>query len=311
MEANGLGTIVVGVTGPGRETAAMRFAAEVAGRRRGSEVVLAHAFHPVMPPPPPSVLMTYAEAADVAGIIVKGVSEEFAELTQGSVPFRTVTLSGTSSFVLAELSVGARLVVVQHRSSGWLGRLFVGSTVNGAAAHSHCPVVSVPVDWEASSTPGEIVVGVHDSGDPLPVVAAAFDWAAETGAALRIMHAWRLDPAYDDIISARVSAEWREEQLELITAELAGFQKSHPSVHYELEVRHQWPAQALVDDTESASMVVIGRHARRGHPTEHLGSVARTVLREAKGPVMVVPLVRSAEVEDDSAITADEVSPQT
>ena len=70
------GTIVVGVTGTNRETAAMLFAAECA-RRVGAEVVLAHAFHQALPPPPPSTLMTYAEAEDVARIIVKSSTNPY------------------------------------------------------------------------------------------------------------------------------------------------------------------------------------------------------------------------------------------
>ena len=66
---------------------------------------------------------------------------------------------------LVELSRGARLVVVQHRDAHWLGRLFVGSTVNGAAAHSECPVISVPVGWEPGR-PRRVVVGVHEGARP-------------------------------------------------------------------------------------------------------------------------------------------------
>jgi nucleotide-binding universal stress UspA family protein len=300
----------------------MRFAAECA-KRVGAEVVLAHAFHTVaLPPPPPSVLLTYAEAADVAEIIVKDVGEEFQELTQGTVPFRTVTASGTPAQILTDLSEDARLVVVQHRTSSWLGRLFVGSTGSGVAAHSACPVVSVPQGWQpgsqagsqsgsqSGSQPGVVVVGVHDSGEPWQAVHAAFAWAAEIGASVRVLHAWHLDPAYDDIITGRVASEWRQERLAAMAERLAPIAQDYPGVHYELEVRHQWPAEALVDATEQASMVVVGRHARHGRPTEHLGSVARTALREAKGPIMVVPL-KSADEAEEWRLTEDEISPQT
>jgi nucleotide-binding universal stress UspA family protein len=309
MESITNGTIVVGVTGSERETAAMRFAAECA-KRVGAEVVLAHAFHAVVMPPPPSVLLTYAEAADVAEIIVKGVGEEFEELTHGTVPFRTLTASGPPTRVLTDLSEDARLVVVQHRTSGWLDRLFVGSTSTGVAAHSACPVVSVPYGWQPSSEPGEVVVGVHESGERPEVVRVAFGWAAETGASIRVVHAWHLDPAYDDIITGRVAGEWRQERLEVMAERLAPVIADYPGVRYELEVRHQWPAEALVDATEQASMVVVGRHARHGRPTEHLGSVARTALREARGPIMVVPLT-GADGPSDWRLTADEISPQT
>ena len=73
--------------------------------------------------------------------------------------------------------------------------------------------------------------------------------------------------------------------------------------------------QALVetggqDRTNTLLVAACDAFARRGRPTEHLGSVARTALREAKGPIMVVPLSIPDE-RDDWQITADEVSPQS
>ena len=38
--------------------------------------------------------MTYSEAADVADWVVKGVEEEFAELTDGTVEFRSAAVDG-------------------------------------------------------------------------------------------------------------------------------------------------------------------------------------------------------------------------
>jgi hypothetical protein len=58
-------------------------------------VVLAHAFHALVLPPR-SVLISYAEAAEVAAIVVKDVGEEFQALTQGTVPFRIVTRLGVA-----------------------------------------------------------------------------------------------------------------------------------------------------------------------------------------------------------------------
>lgn len=299
------GAIVVGVTGAGRETGALRFAVECA-RREGAPLVLAHAFGASLPPPPPAVLLTYADAAEVAASVVQDVERELEELTDGSLSCRAVTAPGTASHLLVDLGRDARLVVVQHRASTWLGRLFVGSTVNAAAAHCACPVVSVPMDWHpATGTVGDVVVGVHEGGEPLPAVAAGLDWASATGAPLRVLHAWHLDGAYDDIISARVAAEWHAEQVQTLESVVTDLRRRSSSVtvpaepvelqaeapvEVRVEVRHEWPTQALVDDSRHASLVVVGRHARHGQPTGHLGSVARTVLREARSPVMVVPL---------------------
>lgn len=281
--------IVVGVTGPGHERAALRYAAECS-RRDGAEVLLVHAVHPPYPAPPPSVLLTLDAAADVGPWVAQEVGREFKELTDGAVAFRSVWREGPPARVLAELSHDARLVVVQHRHPHGLGRLLTWSTANGLAAHSHCPMVSVPPSWEPGEAPDEVVVGVHEEGGPREVLEAAFAWAAATGASLRVVHAWRLDAVYDDIITRRVTAQWREEEKTLLDEAVAGLRERHPEVHIVLEVRHQWPSDVLVDDSQAAALVVVGRHGPRPWEPHHLGSIARTVLREARSPVMVVPL---------------------
>lgn len=284
--------ILVGVTGRGRETPALEFAAACA-RREGAPVRLVHAFRHTLPAPPPSVLITHAEVGEVAEAVVHEVAEEFEELTGGSVEHTTVTLAGKPSRALIELGHDARLIVVQHRSSHRPGHLFVGSTVNGAAAHADCPVVSVPTGWRpdpSGAVPGEVVVGVHERGVPHEVLETGFEWAAATGAPLRVVHGWRLDAGYDDIITARVAGEWREEQKQALGAAVACLRERHPSVPVEVEVRHQWPAEVLVDCSRTASLVVVGRRGPHGWVGEHLGSVARTVLRASESPVMVVPV---------------------
>ena len=107
---------------------------------------------------------------------------------------------------------------------------------------------------------------------------------------MRVVHAWRLDAVYDDIITPRVAAEWREEQKSLLREAVAELRSTHPDVRVELEVRHQWPSDVLVDDSQVAALVVVGRHGPRPWGPHHLGSIARTVLRESRSPVMVVPI---------------------
>lgn len=289
MDTTVSGAIVVGVTGRGRETSALEFAAACA-RREDAPVVLVHAFHHTLPAPPPSVLLSHAEVGEVAEAVVREVAEEFGELTGGEVGFTTVTLAGKASRALVELGHEARLIVVQHHPSHLPGHVFVGSTAHGAAAHSDCPVVSVPSGWKTDAEPGEVVVGVHERGVPHQVLEAGFAWAAETSAPLRVVHGWRLDAGYDDIITSRVASEWREEQKRALAEAVAGFREAHPSVPVVLEVRHQWPAEVLVDCSRTASLVVVGRRGPHGWVGEHLGSVARTVLRAAQSPVMVVPV---------------------
>ena len=310
MDSRTSGAVVVGVTGRGRETSALRFAVEHA-RREGARVVLVHVGR-VSLPTVPGLVVTPTEAIDVAERIVRDVAEELEELVGGPVAHHVVAVTGVPSQVLVELSRDARLVVVQHRTSTALERLFVGSTTNGAAARCHCPLVSVPAGWEPPPDgTAEVVVGVHEAGVPRQVLEAAFSWADRTGAPLRVVHAWRLDAAYDDIITHRVDAEWRAQQKRLLSAAVADHRDSWPTVPVEVEVRHQWPADVLVDDSRNASLVVIGRRGARGWIPEHLGSLARTVLRASMCPVMVVPVASDSQLSDDWELSADEVAPQT
>lgn len=310
MDSRTSGAVVVGVTGRGRETSALRFAAEHA-RRAGARVVLVHVGR-VSLPTVPGLVVTPTEAIDVAERIVRDVAEELEELVGGPVAHHVVAVTGVPSRVLVELSRDARLVVVQHRTSTALERLFVGSTTNGAAARCHCPLVSVPAGWEPPpSGTAEVVVGVHEAGVPRQVLEAAFSWADRTGVPLRVVHAWRLDAAYDDIITHRVDAEWRAQQKRLLSAAVADHRDSWPTVPVEVEVRHQWPADVLVDDSRNASLVVIGRRGARGWIPEHLGSLARTVLRASMCPVMVVPVASDSRPSDGWELSADEVAPQT
>jgi nucleotide-binding universal stress UspA family protein len=283
-------SIVVGVTGAGSETAALRYAAGSAVRD-GSEVVLTHAYHAFLPPPPPSVLMTAERDWErLAHAIARGAREELDAITGGSVPSRVEVRAARPARALLELARDARLVVLQHREPGLLGGVFVGSTTNAVAAHATCPTVSVTRGWSPDRAPREVVVGIHGDGTPLASLEHAFGEAAALGARLRVVHAWRLDPAYDDIISDRVSEEWRVEHREHLLRLVEKLQPEFPGVDVDVEVHHQWPAQALVDLSREAGLIVIGRHGRHRWVPGHLGSTARTVLREAHCPVMVVPV---------------------
>ena len=303
------GSVVVGVTGPGRERAALRFAADCA-RREGRGVVLVHAFHPAHPAPPAGVLINYADASEVGDWVVKEVGDEFREMTGGSVAFVVAAVAGAPWRVLSDLAVDARILVVQRPHARGLGRLVTGHTATAVAARARCPVVSVNEGWEPSDGAGEVVVGVHDDGGPSEALAEAFAWAEAAGAPVRVVHGWRLDAVYDDIITSRVAAEWRDEQKTVLAEAIAGLRTRHPGVRAEVEVRHQWPADVLVDDSRVARLVVMGRHGRAPWGAHHLGSISRTVLRESQSPVMVVPLRVVADGEEPGLV-ADEVSPQT
>jgi nucleotide-binding universal stress UspA family protein len=283
------GAVVVGVTGPGENTTALRYAVHEA-QQHGRPLLLANAAHVAMPPPPPAMLMDPVPWEQVARAVVGDVAHELDELFPHlGVEVYQIARTGPAGVVLAELSEKASVVVLQHRSMSRLRRLFTGSTVIATAANSHCPVVSVPESWEDPGGAGRIVVGVHEDGTPGDVLEVAFTEAAQHGHDVHLVHAWRLDPAYDDLVGQSASG-WDEGVRKAMAEAAAPYAGDYPTVNVEFEVRHQWSADGLLEAAEGASLLVVGRHGTRLRLPHRIGSVARTLLRSSPCPVVVVPV---------------------
>lgn len=280
--------IVVGVTGAGENTDALKYAISEA-RTLGVGLMLAHAVHPPLPPPPPSILVTDPLWSEVGARIVHDARRELEQLLGGeTLPVTTAVHHGHPGEVLGKLSADASLIVLQHRDLSRVHRLFTASTVASVAAHARCPVISVPPPGTDSSPANVITVGVHADGGPREVLEAAFATAARRHCALVVLHAWRLAAYYDDMVAN--NARWQAEDGACITAVLTELQAEHPDVEARLEIRHEWPAEALVQAAENADLLVVGRHGGLPMLPARLGSVARAAVTHARCPVMIVPL---------------------
>ncbi|WP_181312067.1 universal stress protein [Nocardioides campestrisoli] len=278
------GSVLVGVTGRGENTQALRFALEEA-RRLGTGVTLVHAVAPAPPTPPGAVLVTFEDDwTELGRTIVAEVAAEAEELA-GDVPVSSVVGYGAAGALLSDLSRDAVRVVLQHQHVHRMVRLVTGSTSARVAAQAHCPVISVPAGHEAEpESSGDVVAGVHDDGGPAEVVKAAVAEAELHGWRTRLLHAWHLPGAYDDLLEPE--GAWARAALE----NLRHSSQDHAGADLEVEVVHEWPADALVERSKTASLVVVGRHGRRGPISPRLGSRARAVLANSHCPVMVVPL---------------------
>jgi nucleotide-binding universal stress UspA family protein len=289
--------IVVGVTGKGENSAALRWAAQESEARR-VPVTLVHVVEPVLPPPVSSLLVTYPDLTEIGAVVAAGAAEEYGDLAGASddeAPCRLLVKRGHIAAVLTELSERAELVVLAHRHLSGLNRIVTGSVTVPVAAHAHCPVVSVPLSWQpppAAETQGRgwVTVGMHEAGTPAPVLQTSFDAAAAHGWGVRLVHAWRLDPEYDDVIFRRAGGEWERHVTEELRTAVRPLTEKHPEVPVELLVRHDWPADALVKATGSSQLLVLGRHGRRPMLPQRIGSLARTLLRTATCPLIVVPV---------------------
>jgi nucleotide-binding universal stress UspA family protein len=280
--------ILVGVTGVGENTDALRYAAAEA-RATGAGVTLVHAVHTTVPPSPPGILITDDTWVEVGASIVAEVRHELEEMLGGEpMTVTTVVHRGPPGALLAELSQHASKIVLQHRALSRLHRLVSGSTVASVVTHAHCPVVSVPAGQGSRPTTSVVAAGVHVDGGPRQVVEVALAEAAARRSPLRLVYAWRMPEGYDDLIAD--AALWSAQAQAHITDVTADLCEKHPEVEVSVDVCHEWPADALARTAAAADLLVLGRHSTvRGLPPR-LGSLARVTIAHATCPVVVVPL---------------------
>ncbi|MFC4785022.1 universal stress protein [Nocardioides sp. MAHUQ-72] len=303
--------IVVGVDGTQQGLHAVQFAMGEA-RRAGCGVRLVHVL-PELAATAPIVPAAGFEIYDeVARKIMREAETAARSAWDGMIPLEKVTRTGRRVHVLVKESENARMVVLGHRDRTLLGRVFTASTTTGVATWAHCPVVCIPMVWQAGDR-GQVVVGVEDPRHAHEVLSHAFVAASARGARLRVLHTWKLQRPYDEaIVSAREADEWTTslgEQLRQATSQLRA---AYPDVEVDHDVRHQDPAAALLGATEGADLLVLGR---RGHGMPvglPLGSTTRALIRESRCPVEITPMHPARpEIAADLALTEDELSPQT
>lgn len=193
----------------------------------------------------------------------------------------TALVPGDAGHALVKESERAALMVVGSRGLGGFEGLLFGSVGLYVAAHARCPVLVVPRAAPfPPEAPGEIVLGVAGrSGEERPIE-WAFAEAASRGARILGLHAVGVDFAAP---RTRVV-----EDMEL-SAALAGMRERHPDVPVDQMVSDRTAAQALVEASTHADLVVVGARRRHGTTGMALGRVNHAVLHHAACPVVVVP----------------------
>ncbi|MFF5187351.1 universal stress protein [Streptomyces sp. NPDC000345] len=194
----------------------------------------------------------------------------------------------------------AGLLVVGTRGTGGFDGLAVGSVALRMAAAAPCPVVLVPQRpsafgevTRADVGAAQVVVG-FDAHRPVGEAADfAFSAAEERGARLRVVQAWAF-PA--EAVSPRTlvvteedRATWEDEEVLRLSDALRVWQAKYPRVTARTDVMLLQPAEALVNASLEAALLVVGRRTDPQAAEGRLGPVTHAVLHHARCPVAVVP----------------------
>jgi nucleotide-binding universal stress UspA family protein len=270
-----------------------------------------HAIHETAPMAPMLPFVDVETLEEVGRRVAATARQLVHDLTEREMPVETLVHPGSRTHVLCEAGEDARMVVLGHRDRSVLGRVFTSSTTTGVAARAHCPVVCVPAIWTDGHESGRVVAGLDGSPPSRDALALAFAAAAERKAHLTVLHAWKLSGVYDDIISPRLSTEgWRESALEQMEQIIAECRSANPEVDVDVDLRHQYPAPALVGATEGADLIVLGRRGHGAPLGVYLGSIARTLIREARCPVEIAPHQPHRKIAEQRAARSGEMSPR-
>lgn len=188
---------------------------------------------------------------------------------------------------LAELSEDAEMVVVGSNGRGAVGRFLLGSVSSGVVRRSSCPVAVIrdedPLMPHSLQAP--VLVGIDGSPASELATAIAFDEASRRGVALKAVHAWsdveNFEPPGVDRSVLQVEAE------RCLAERLAGWQERYPDVTVHRLVVCDRPAGQLIEESESAQLVVVGSHGRGALTGALLGSVSNAVIHSVRMPVIV------------------------
>jgi len=289
MKTLGGDTIVVGVDGSEDGLRAVQYAALLV-REHDLSLRIVHVvneigvYGPMMPYVPDESFQEIGE-----GIVKDAL--RFAVSLQVS-PDRVTTrlVHGGRAIRLTEDVDQVRCLVLGTRGSA-LEHLFTGSTTTAVLARASLPVITVPAAWDPEKPARRrVVVGADGSEVTEHVLAAAFAEASDRGAELQVVHAWRPASSYEGAVEAQTREDWEQAMTAALTKSVDAVATDFPEVRWTVSVQFQRAALALQEAAARADLLVVGRRGHHAVASLFVGSLARTMVRTATTPVLVVPV---------------------
>lgn len=139
---------------------------------------------------------------------------------------------------------------------------------------------------------GLVVVGVDGSPHSVAALHWAARYAAETGAALRAVHAWHY-PTVAGEAPEGVAPEATQEEAKALERRplddaIAEVYPDQVPAEVEAQIAYGHPAQVLIDMSKDADLLVVGGSGHGGFTGMLLGSVSIHCVTGAHCPVTVV-----------------------
>ena len=279
--------IVVGVDGSPASDAAVFWAAHAAAMRN-VPLTLVHMFKAFVP--------TFPQIPTPSGVAVwqeddgHKVLEQAFKIAEDAAPGdRKISIASEVRCsppvpTLVELSEEAEMIVVGCNGRGAVARVLLGSVSSGVVRGAKCPVAVIRA--AASYLPhvdrAPVLVGIDCSPASELALAIAFDEASRRGVELTALHAW------SDVAVYRLPwLDWRSEAERSLAEYLAGWQERYSDVKVNRVIALDHPGRALIEESESAQLVVVGNHGRGGLSGMLLGSVSNAVVHAVRTPVIV------------------------
>jgi nucleotide-binding universal stress UspA family protein len=273
---------------------ALRWAAYEA-RRRNAEVLLVSCYSvPVYGSPAGAVYPTPDDIdmfKEAASSIVGRAMELVAGIDSKIVVEGSTTMSPAATSIAEIARVGDEIVVGATGHTGVIEGL-LGSVAMSVVHRSHVPVIIVPAKpvVDAGSSMKKIVVGVDGSAPSLHALEWAYNEALVSGAELTAVHGWIYPYS-----GARTSVSEPRTQMQLdameelkTSLESLGPRLTGGSLHIHARLVEQSPAEALLEESQDADLLVLGSRGRGAIRSSLLGSVSRTVAQHALCPVAVI-----------------------
>lgn len=212
----------------------------------------------------------YAHDESTAGAAIVAEAVRFARERMPASAITQVTAHGSPAWELAAAARPEDILVVGTHKTGHISGRVLGTRSVVVASLAQSSVAIIP-DIAFRGRSG-VVVGVADGDSWHDAVAAAAAEAARAG---------------DDLMLVHAGPAGRDAERTLLGAASAFALSVAPGIHLHTRVSRRTPADALLDASRAASLLVLGGSRRDPDGAGFIGSVTHEVLLNINAPVLV------------------------